>query len=117
MTHFWSAFEKRSGMANLVGNAAAKAEHVLDYSKFNRAASALSTAAKAAPAELNYQKMKPPAATMPRWKARMSEQAPKMQVPGRQGWSPEMKDKILSGATAGAKPRAQLPPPPMQRAG
>lgn len=108
MNHFWNGFEKRAGLLGAVENAAVKGEHgVLNYAKMNK----IKAPAAAAPT-LNYQAMKAPVSEVPLWKSRVAANAPKRVSASRQGWSDEMKQKIISGASGAQKPRPSLPQTP-----
>lgn len=86
MTPFWNGFEKRARLSTAIEPLAAKAE------------GALARGVKEGPA-LNYAKMHAPTPDMPIWKQKLKQNAPgRKPMPGRRSWSPDMKQKIMSGS-------------------
>ena len=112
---FWRGFIKQASMTQAAENLAAKVSHTLNYGKINAVAHKAEAAAPslnyakmnavtpraAAPKTLDYSKMAPPAPAQPRWKTRMQANAAPAAAPAaaahRGSWSPEMRQKIISG--------------------
>jgi len=113
---FWRGFEKHASMTQPAERLLAKATHSLNYGKINAVAHKAEAAApnalnyakinavahkpKIAPHTLDYAKMPPPPPPQARWKTRLEAKAPPAAAPAvakKSRWSPEMRQKIISG--------------------